>query len=126
MAADRVFIGRYPVFALIMVSVAGFGAKEILTATLIVLIGESVAAFSALFTFLAAFMFLVLILLYIPHVAVVFAARGELDGRRALLVMCVQCVVPLVAVRVVEVLLGTVWAEGMRQRHFLRGQQSGQ
>ncbi len=78
--------------------ITGFMAKEAVVSTLAVLAGTSVealpAALGAMFTPLAAFSFLVFILLYTPCVAAIATVRRELDSSlSAAGVAVLQCVI---------------------------------
>ena len=82
--------------------VTGFVAKESVVSTLTVLLGGSTAALSTMFTPLTAFTFLVFALLYTPCVAAIAAVRNELGGKRALMVVVMQCVVAWVVAFIVH------------------------
>lgn len=73
--------------------ITGFMAKESVVSTLTVLLGGSTAALSTMFTPLAAFVFLVFVLLYTPCVASVTSVKRELGWKWAVFMIVGQCIV---------------------------------
>lgn len=78
--------------------ITGFTAKEAVVSTMSVLLGTSMtglsSALSGLFSTASAVSFLAFTLLYTPCVAAVASIRREMGSRRrALLVVCLQCVI---------------------------------
>lgn len=73
--------------------ITGFMAKESVVSTLTVLLGGSTAALSTMFTPLAAFVFLVFVLLYTPCVASVTSVKREMGWKWAAFMIVGQCIV---------------------------------
>lgn len=71
----------------------GFMAKENVISTITQLVGGNLALLTTIFTPLAAYSFLVFVLLYTPCVMSIITVKGELGGKYAAAIVVVQCVI---------------------------------
>lgn len=85
--------------------ITGFTAKESVVSTFKVLLGDSSANLSVLFTQASALVFLTFSLLYTPCVAAIAAVKRELGRRWSILVVISQCVIAWCLSFVVSILL---------------------
>ncbi len=71
----------------------GFMAKENVISTITQLVGGNLALLTTIFTPLAAYSFLVFVLLYTPCIMSIITVKGELGGKYAAAIVVVQCVI---------------------------------
>ena len=89
--------------------ITGFTAKESVVSTMTVLLGGGIEGLQNFFTPLTALVFLVFTLLYTPCVAAISAAKRELGGKWALIIVILQCAIAWVvafAVHALGVMMG--------------------
>ena len=80
----------------------GFMAKENVISTITQLVGGNLSLLTTLFTPLAAYTFLVFVLLYTPCVMAIITVRNELGGKYAAVIVVLQCVVAWIAAFIVH------------------------
>ena len=80
----------------------GFMAKENVISTITQLVGVNLALLTTLFTPLAAYTFLVFVLLYTPCVMAIITVRNELGGKYAAVIVVLQCVVAWIVAFIVH------------------------
>lgn len=80
----------------------GFMAKENVVSTITQLVGGNLALLTTIFTPLAAYSFLVFVLLYTPCVAAVTTVKSELGGKYAAIIVVVQCIVAWIVAFIVH------------------------
>lgn len=80
----------------------GFMAKENVISTITQLVGGNLALLTTLFTPLAAYTFLVFVLLYTPCVMAIITVRNELGGKYAAVIVVLQCVVAWIVAFIVH------------------------
>ena len=68
-------------------------AKENVISTITQLVGGDLALLTTIFTPLAAYSFLVFVLLYTPCIMSIITVKGELGGKYAAAIVVVQCVI---------------------------------
>ena len=73
--------------------ISGFMAKENVISTITQLVGGNLALLTTIFTPLAAYSFLVFVLLYTPCIMSIITVKGELGGKYAAAIVVVQCVI---------------------------------
>lgn len=71
--------------------ITGFTAKESVVSTLTVLMGSNNDALRTMFTGFTAIVFLVFTLLYTPCVAAIGTIKKEISGKKAIIVVILQC-----------------------------------
>lgn len=80
----------------------GFMAKENVISTITQLVGGNLALLTTIFTPLAAYSFLVFVLLYTPCVMSIITVRSELGGKYAAAIVVVQCIIAWIVAFVVH------------------------
>ena len=82
--------------------ITGLIAKENVISTITQLVGGNLALLTTLFTPLAAYTFLVFVLLYTPCVMAIITVRNELGGKYAAVIVVLQCVVAWIVAFIVH------------------------